>query len=274
MGNDLKAENLTISVKNNGCDKNCPYCISKMTGHNKYNKFLVERNLAKVKRIAHLAEVTNVLITGKGEPMMSPEEVFSMIREFNKLPVELQTNGIILNDNLHLVDQLRDAGLDVIAISIDNLATFDNYCELFEKINELGLISRVTLNITNNIPKDFDKILNLCKYYGIRQLTLRNIVAPTGKIQSNKVKAWILDNTSERAYRELIDEVKKTLGRRGHPLRKLKSGMEIWDIDDISFTFSDYCIQESSNGNDIRSLIFMDDGHLYTTWNSKASIIF
>ena len=94
MGRDLKAENLTISVPNAGCDKNCPYCVSRMTGYvdNDYPKML--RNVSKVIHVARAAEVTSVLFTGKGEPILAYRELIELAGLFNFWPLELQTNGI------------------------------------------------------------------------------------------------------------------------------------------------------------------------------------
>ena len=36
----MKAQTLAISVPNYGCNKNCPYCVSKMTGYLKSNESL------------------------------------------------------------------------------------------------------------------------------------------------------------------------------------------------------------------------------------------
>ena len=34
----MRANNLTISVPYKGCDKDCPYCVSKMTGYMESDK--------------------------------------------------------------------------------------------------------------------------------------------------------------------------------------------------------------------------------------------
>jgi hypothetical protein len=46
------------------------------------------------------------------------------------------------------------------------------------------------------------------------------------------------------------------------------------DVGGIAVTFFEYCVQDSNGEDDIRSLIYNQDGHLYTTWNSPASMIF
>ena len=42
----------------------------------------------------------------------------------------------------------------------------------------------------------------------------------------------------------------------------------------ILVTIIDYCIQEYNNTEDIRSLIYHQDGYMYTSWDKPASILF
>jgi len=61
--------------------------------------------------------------------------------------------------------------------------------------------------------------------------------------------------------------------QHGFLIRELPN-LRIYDYKGLSVSSSDYCMQDESGADDIRSLIFMEDGHLYTNWNSKASILF
>ena len=94
----MRAQNLTICVPYQGCDKNCPYCISKMTGYiSSWHWPMMERNIPKVRKLAEASQISSVLITGKGEPMLAESYVRKMIAAFKDFPVELQTNGKLLN---------------------------------------------------------------------------------------------------------------------------------------------------------------------------------
>jgi len=53
----MRANNLTICVPNRGCDKNCKYCISKMTFEPESNYQLMVRNAKKVAKIALFIEL-------------------------------------------------------------------------------------------------------------------------------------------------------------------------------------------------------------------------
>ena len=271
----MRAANLTISIPYKGCDKNCPYCVSQMTGITKTNTPLMMRNINKVKTLARAAQVTNVLFTGKGEPCLNWERLLDYINEFRNFPCELQTNGIILNNDHNKVDILFLAGLDVVALSIDKLDQFPKYSMLFDRIQDVGMTSRVTLNVTNMIPETttFQDIVSQCLIFGIDQLLLRNIVIPNN-VPESKYTKWIQDNTNPAQYDTMVEQMKSELLFRGKFLRSTEFGMLIYDYKGISVTTSDYCIQDNNKNVDIRSLIYLDDGHLYTSWNSKASRLF
>jgi hypothetical protein len=275
VGRDLKAENLTISVPNAGCDKNCPYCVSRMTGYveNDYPRMI--RNIDKIIHVARAAEVTSVLFTGKGEPILAYQELIELAGLFNFWPLELQTNGIGLSDgDDSLLSGLYDAGFDVIAVSIDNRKDLDAYRELFSRIGRAGLISRVTVNITDLLDEiAFSELLGYCRTNEISQLTLRRIVTPENP-KDTRTADWIARHAHDSDYRSLMEQARLFVSEQGRLIRTLNHGVEVYDCGGVSFSYSDYCIQEHNLGDNVRSLVFLEDGHLYTSWNSPASILF
>jgi molybdenum cofactor biosynthesis enzyme MoaA len=275
VGRDLKAENLTISVPNAGCDKNCPYCVSRMTGYvvNDYPRML--RNVNKIIHVARAAEVTSVLFTGKGEPILAYRELIELAGFFNFWPLELQTNGIGLSDgDDSLLSGLYEAGFDVIAVSIDNRKELDAYRELFSRIGRAGLLSRITVNITALLGEiAFSELLAYCRTNKISQLTLRRIVTPENP-KDTRTADWIARHAHDSDYRSLMEQARLFVSEQGRLIRTLNHGVEVYDCGGVSFSYSDYCIQEQSLGDNVRSLVFLEDGHLYTSWNSPASILF
>ncbi|MBN2225272.1 MAG: hypothetical protein JW765_11385 [Deltaproteobacteria bacterium] len=275
VGQDLKAENLTISVPNLGCDKNCPYCVSRMTGYVTNNFPRMLRNCKKVIHVARAAEVTSVLFTGKGEPTLAYRELTSLARLFNFWPLELQTNGIgLAAGDDSLLKGLYDAGFDVIAVSVDTAGQLDACRELFSRIRDAGLLSRITVNITDLLGDvTFPSLLDYCRQTGISQLTLRRIVTPENP-KDMKTADWIADNVDDNDYRSLMEQARLYVSEQGKLIRTLNHGVEVYDCGGVSFSYSDYCIQERNRGDNIRSLVFLEDGHLYTSWNSASSILF
>lgn len=274
----MRAQNLAVSIPPSKplCDKNCEYCVSRMTGYLKTNIGLIASNLPKVKELAHVGQVTSVLFTGKGEPTLNETDLFWLMEEFKHLPLGLQTNGLKLSKDLDLLERLAAAGLNTLAVSIDDLKQFITYYELFARSKELGLLTRVTLNITNKLPKDinFKLLVDLCLESYVDQLMLRNVVVPNNVPVDTPTVGWIVKNVDPSVYPRLQDELKRNCERDGMALRRLGFGSVVYDYKGISVTYSDYCVQDSNDGEDIRSLILMEDGHCYSSWNSKASVLF
>lgn len=293
----IRAENLTISVPGNVCNKNCPYCISKITGFTTFNNKLWYRNFEKVMNIAGMSQITNIMLTGKGEPLMYGKLSYIkfIMSKFKKWPLEIQSNGrIFLNSNndaknSSIKKMLYENGLDIFALSVDffemtsetnTIHSFFKYLQdkIFNEFAHLGITIRVTINITNHeifsnfIPdSNFFKMLKECK---IDQVTFRNIVKPTYVKNKNKIIEWIDNNSTGEYYNKIIGYIKDTYINKAELIRKTINNTYIYDIEGVSFMYSDYCIQESATDDNIRSLIYDVDGHLYTSWNSKASRLF
>lgn len=277
----MKANNLTISVPNKGCNKNCKYCISKITGDMETDELRFVSNMKKVKHVAEQCGVTSILITGKGEPFLSMENIDSVRFHFPNYPIEVQTNGIALkNDNI-LHKALNILKIDVFAFSFDSPNDFESFVDVFDYINDSNRVIRVTMNVTNALEEcSLTYLIEKCKTYGVRQFSLRDINYPKNfnpKI-GHKERKWIDENNNRDIYGYLNDQIyeysHKGIFLKYPIIRKLPFGATIFDVDGISFTYFDYCVQESANDDEIRSLIYQEDGHLYTSWNSKASIIF
>ena len=274
----MRAQNLAISIPPGDklCDKNCEYCVSRMTGYLKVNRALIGRNLPKVRELARVGQVTSVLLTGKGEPTLNEQDLFWMMSMFADLPLELQTNGLKLHKDFKLLEALARSGLNTLAVSIDSLAQFVNYYEMLARSKEIGLLTRATINITSKLPRDinFEWLVGLCQESYVDQLLLRNIVIPNNVPSDSPTAKWIQENVDQSVYPRLQDELRRACEKDGMMLRRLNFGAIVYDYQGISVTYSDYCVQDANDGKDIRSLIFMEDGHCYTSWNSMASVLF
>ena len=281
----MKAQNLTICVPYQGCDKSCPYCISKMTGiTNPSNWELMERNIPKVRQLAESCQVNNVLVTGKGEPTLALPYLYQILSTFREFPLELQTNGkgllSALKSGKSVVIQLQKCGLDTLAISIDNYANIAVYKPLFEEIRRLGMTSRITVNLCNTtLNHTFEKYVQSCNNNYVDQLSFRSVTVPNYVVfevgtEAERVADWIKKNVDPVAEKLFLGRMNDSLKEKGQVLRNLPYGATLYDYKGLSVTYFDYCIQDKSGEEDVRSLIFQDDGHVYTSWVSKASRLF
>lgn len=276
----MKATNLTISVPmaDRICDKNCEYCISRMTGYVESNYDLMCKNLPKVRTLAERANVSDVLITGKGEPLLHIGPALTFVDAFKDYPLGLQTNGLRLKREPNLIDQLFVKGLDVLALSVDTLNYMDTYHNTIARAKNLGMTVRICLNLTARIPEHltFDSIFNELRKWGADQILVRNIMVPDKIVdteEAKRTKDWIIKNVDPVRYRDLAKEFERLVSPHDK-IRTLPHGPTVWDYKGIAVTFSDYCIQENNKNEDIRSLIFLEDGHVYTSWDKLSSRLF
>ena len=267
----MKAANLTVTIPYAGCDKNCPYCVSQITGHVESNLELMKRNLVKVKTLCQAAGVTTVLLTSKGEPMLNIEDLLFFMRAFSDWPLELQTNGKRLIKNLEALKIFAIEGLNTIAVSIDNEEDMINYPLIFIEAQKFGLTTRATINITTAFNDwDIKRFVHWAQANNVDQVLLRNITVPNGAPVS-EVTCWIRRNTNQEHWDYLQNEL-KIIGIQ--PVATTTFGYKIYDIHGVGFVANDYCIQDAHNFEDIRSLIFQEDGHVYTSWMAAGSRLF
>ena len=97
----MKISTLTVIVGTTACNAKCPYCVSKMTPACGVDTPCEPnyRNFGIACRFARDAGVSTVLLTGKGEPTLSPDSVTYYVDRSHDsgFPfIELQTNGIRL----------------------------------------------------------------------------------------------------------------------------------------------------------------------------------
>lgn len=281
----MRANNLVFSLPNIGCDKNCPYCISKITGELCADATQIKRNLKKIKRTADMANVNNVLITGKGEPTMhmgcANSVLYDIADEFQDFPLEIQTNGMSLVNNFDkMVKEFRATYIDVVAVSVDNDPQIRKYGDMFDELRRHGFVVRMTVNITTLLKDfcNFGVLIDYCVKHNINQLSVRRVLCPEKHLEDDhKNVRWIAENAPKERYFQIYGDAKRLIHQYPNLYRQIAEtadGTKVYDINGISFALIEYCIQETSKFEEIRSLIVQEDGHVYTSWDSLASVIF
>lgn len=277
----MKANNLSICVPSLrddifSCNKNCPYCVSKMTGVGKGqvagDRFW--RNIIKTKKMAVLSQVNSVILTGKSEPLMNMEAVELICKNFYGFPLEVQTNGILLNEkNLNL---LEDWGVDTIAVSVDSHHQLQAMGPTFKQMHDMGFNVRMTVNLVDAFLltvdfNSFESFIEYCKENKVDQLSFRKITIPhqaIDTVESKKTQDWITENIDSDKADEFLKDFQQSLinSDKANFVQALPFGARVYMYDGVSCTSFNYCIQDTNNWDDIRSLIYYEDGHLATTW--------
>ena len=286
----MKAQNLTISIPTRGCNKKCPYCISEITGHCESNFSLMTKNIDKVVNVAKATQISSIMLTSKSEILLDPitlndgethvHQTNCLINQFKKFPLEIQTNGKYLN----MLNKLNDSSydleqIDVFSFSIDSISQLEKLKYVCEYLKEADKTLRACINVTDMINPllTFEDIFKIVKDTGFDQMTLRRIVSPDfakEKIclskEGKKVVEWIDGHATGIQYNKLKNQLRNLLENL-NPERTMPYGLKIYDLEGLAVTYSDYCIQESNYDDDIRSLVFLEDGHIYTSWKANMA---
>ncbi len=282
----MQATSLSVNIPG-PCNASCPFCISKLTG--KYGqKFDLDALESKAFRYASCHGVDTVLITGKGEPTLRNDLVILVIHRAYQdgFPIiELQTNGYKLWQDLTMLETYKAHHLTTLSISIADfspiinneiihLPSHYNYLEVIQKANELGFLCRVSLNMTNSLTVDKIKDgAQQLKAIGVHQLTLRELGIPNhydkNDIKQVEVVNWIQKNSiNDQELQKIIQEVEND----DKILRTISYGPSVYDYQGLSAVVAS-CMTDNKNPEEIRSLIFQPNGHLYHSWNFEGSII-
>jgi molybdenum cofactor biosynthesis enzyme MoaA len=284
----MKIQTFSIVAGTALCNAHCPYCISKMTpkqGINLAEPRINWRNFRKACRLAQISRVTTVLLTGKGEPTLYPNQLTQFLGHLNEYDfplIELQTNGILLarKDYEKHLKKWYDLGLTMIAISIVHQAkeknqqifnqNYPDLEKLANKLHKLGFSIRLSCTMLKGYAGDVNEIEKLIEYakrIGIEQISLRKLAVPL-KSENKNIVNW--------AKKHIVDEketekIKKFLGKNGNKL--LTSGNAVlYDINGQNVCLTDALTINPETDN-IRQIIFFPDGHLKFDWQFKGATL-
>ena len=278
------------------CDAKCPFCISRMTGFKELKETppINKRNLKKAIHMAERHSAQSILITGKGEPTLYPNQITEYLNLFEELDckipiIELQTNGIQIGklangENFNLTDQCLNQwysrGLDTIALSVVDFKNkgnkkvyTENYPNLEKTVSfirsfgfQVRLCVMMQKGIIDNVM-EVNNCIEFCKYNNIFQLTLRTIKKPEKEAKDITASNYVMNNGLD-AY--TVRLIKEYIESTGVFLRKLVHGAEVYDCKGQNVCIAD-CLTIEPNNSDIRTLIFYPSGEIYYDWQYSGA---
>lgn len=288
----MRFQTFTVVVGTKACNAKCPFCISAQTGFFGTPPDVNWRNFHIACNLAQKADTTTVLLTGKGEPTLYPQNVtYTLVnlKKYNFPLIEMQTNGITISEGKINDFTLRawyDLGLTTIALSVvhydselnrslyvpDNKTLPYNYLPaLIEKLHKIGFSVRLCVMLLKDyidIPEKVQKMIDFAKANKVEQLTLRNITATEGEA-SNPATLW----TKEHALDELtVTQIRGYVQNKGTLVYRLMHGMNVYDVDGQNVCLGN-CLTRDASQQDSRQLIFFPDGSLYYDWQYKGARI-
>lgn len=290
----MKIQTFTVVSGNAACNAACPFCVSKMTGIKAigFKPTKVNwRNFEKACRIAQINNITTVLMTGKGEPTLFPDQITDYLKHLQRydFPIlELQTNALLFGEQEEKYDKyLREwfeLGLSVISISIvhydpeKNRANYvpgkKEYIDLekvIRKLHEIGYSVRFSVILTRgaiDTPKEAEILVKKSAEWGVEQVSLRPVAAP----EESESKKYKQDTINLMLTPNQITKLNGWAEKRGKLLLSYGHNSRIFDIDGQNVCLTDALTIKPST-DDIRQMIFFPDGHIRFDWQYKGAII-
>lgn len=290
----MKIQTFTVVSGNAICNASCPFCVSKMTGIRGIgNKptLINWHNFHKACRMAQINGITTVLITGKGEPTLYPEQLTDYLKHLDKydFPIlELQTNAVLFYEQEEKYDKYLkewyDLGLSIISISVVHYdpeknranyvpgkSSYPDLGKIIEKLHKIGYSVRFSVVLIKDhidTPEEAAKMVAAANSWGVEQVSLRPVAAPE-KSESEKYKT---DTVNMMLTPEKIAAINAWLEKEGRLLLSYGHNSRIFDVNGQNVCLTD-ALTIKPGTDDIRQMIFFPDGHIRFDWQYKGAII-
>lgn len=290
----MKIQTFTVVSGNALCNAFCPFCVSKMTGIKEIGIKPTKvnwRNFEKACRIAQLNGITTVLLTGKGEPTLYPEQLTEYLVALQKydFPIlELQTNGVLFAEIPEKYDKYLqkwyELGLTTISLSVvhydpeKNRANYlpfkKSYPDLgamTAKLHKIGFSVRFSVVLIKDhidTPEEAERMVKKASEWGVEQVSLRPVAAP----EESENEKYKQDTINMMLTSAKIAKLNEWAEKRGKLLLSYGHNSRIYDIDGQNVCLTDALTIKPST-DDIRQMIFFPDGHIRFDWQYKGAII-
>lgn len=299
----MNIQSLSICVPAKKCINDCKFCCSKMHGGDYEDRFTpVVSTMSYIedmkKRLQYARDngCNTLMLTGNNEPQQNKDflRVLGVVNQSLSSPfrnIEMQTSGAFIDEDA--LDFLKGIGVTTMAISvacIDNdelnrkiIQTPDknlNLRQLCKNIKKRGFNLRLCLNMSNymikcikdnDIKNDVNRVITWCNEFQADQITCRALwTSEDGTEQADWINNHVTDWTF--SFIRLLNQLIKSEGRY---LDTLEYGANRYDFRGFSIVIDEDSMAQSEEHKDsVKYLILRPDGHLYSKWDSKASLIF
>jgi len=294
----MKIQTFSIVVGTEACNAGCQFCVSHTTGFDTLppNREINKKNLHKASILAKQSGCTTVLLTGKGEPTLYPDEITKYLKKLQAYDfpfIELQTNAIQIGhevlepprgDKMLPLHEWSELGLNTVAISVVDIDSANNqqvylhhrpnvkYPDLqktVERLHTCGFSVRLCLMMHKGMIDSFskvEKVAEWCKKNGVEQLTIRPIRRPLLPVLgSDSFQQYINNNGLTETQ---ITNISLSLTTDATHILTLMNGAhkaKVYDLHGQNICLSD-CLTVEPVSDDIRTLIFFSDGKLFFDW--------
>lgn len=292
----MNIQSFSIVVPNKECVNMCPFCVSRIVNSNIYPNLMdinhehydinVQEYLKRMKYGANTGCQT-VMLTGTSEPTQNKQFLtqWAMLHKLIGSPftnIEMQCTGLFLENRNYLRFLRNFVGVNTIALSVNSLDDDEN-----NKIlgHENGLLF-IHLNLLCKLIKEYDFNIRLCYNLNdtFNDCAIEEVFDHAKSLNANQVtfgKLYASDDDTEQG--KWINEHNVSIEFR-HDLYKFLEenpiigntiyGNNIRNVDDISVIYDEDCMGKDPTNNALKYLILRPNCKLYSSWDSKASLVF
>jgi len=283
----MRTHTFSIVVGTAACNAACPFCVSKMTQtiackqiEVNWNRFYTAMDVVEQARDG----LVSVLLTGKGEPLLFPKQINDYLTVLNyRFPlIDLQTNGIRVEELLEEFEKWKELGLTLVCISVahsdPNLSNGlmgikqdFNYWDAVKQLHNLGLAVRLNCTMLKSgvhWPAQFDSLVNQAAMHSVEQVTFREVTMPD-QAGNHEIADFVKQEQVPGACHKLMCYLEMKEATR---LLELPHGGLVYDYNGQNVCISN-CLTGTTDPNDIRQIIFFPDGRIAYDWRYPGARI-
>lgn len=285
----MDIQSISIVPESVGCNAKCKYCIASMTYTPNKGDRLDFNRLSNALQYATAGKAQTAILTSKGETLMSD---WDYLGDILKLTKEHGFGQRDLHSNMSLVKGREEEFLEklvnkpygltnvtVTVASLDPVINSDlmgidiNYGELFRFLRKDADIA-VRLSCVMNKEAVYDRqtmedYISKAKEHDISQIVFRGLWTPDNS-RENKVSRWSREHKIEIDIANNALEA-MVLENKAFKIFDLPWGQTVYDMDGINTTAATCTVNYFKDS--IKSLVFLPNNHMYSTWEFEGSII-
>ncbi len=283
----MKTNTFAIVVGTGACNAACPFCISKMTMTPTCQQPVINRRRFDIAcRIVDQMRdgLVTVMLTGQGEPLLWPTQIDEYLERLgDRFPlIEMQTNGVLVKQNLDNFRRWRDNGLSLVCLSVaDRYPTASNqimgidanydYWETAQMLMGMGLSVRINCTMVkggvDNVVLAGGMIRDTHDR-GIDKLTFREVERPVKGV-NDKVSRWVDEHKPEGLAKQLRQYL--LLNGATEILRLPPRGV-VYDDQGQNVAILN-CLEGTTDPDNLRLAIFFPDGRIGYDWRYPGARI-
>ena len=283
----MKINSISIVPQEIGCNYKCKYCIAHMTQSVRSTVRKPGISLPKLERCLKYAKdlgAGTAIVTSSGEPLLGSwtniENILWLTKKYFG-QIDFHTNASLILEEPEFgrnFSQMIAPYITNITITVASYEPLANkyimgadidYYKLFELLNNLGIIIRLSCVVCKDGINSYESIKNYIERFsqiGVSQIVFRELWIPNNC--DPKISDWCKFNYIPQKE---INSWLKRLNKENNCKSLAFWGDQPYDYNGVGVATST-CTKNNTTES-IKSVVYRPDNNLYPDWDSKVKII-